>query len=529
MKSSVLIVEDEGLIALDLKRKLEQAGYVVPAIADNAPDALRNVACLQPDLVLMDIRLRGPQDGIETADQIRRRFQVPVMFVTAHADRGTLERARIAEPFGYIVKPFHSVDFRAQIEMALWKQKMEQKLRTGRNAGEALIATDGEGNVTFMNASACRLTGRNWKEARGTPFREVFLMFEESSGLRPVHPFAAICEGCDFATEPRTFRLGNRSGDNQVLVEARFYANRDEASPVGIIAVFHEVKGGASDDATDIHLQEQGVRRGYKMEALGRLAAGIVHDFNNLLLVILGYTEELLRANAFKGGEQRAIVGIRRAGENGASLTRRLLMFVRDEPVERKEVSVNQVIRDTEELLRRMSGPDVPCEFRLDPNLGAVRADPGELKQLLMNLVTNARDAMPNGGRITIETLDPDVLPATLPAGPGSGYIAWKVTDTGAGMSPHTAAHLFDPCFTTKEPGQGTGLGLSIVHSIVTNLRGAIHVDSGSCGTTFTVYLPLLVPLIFHARESQPLVGVPGFPLRSQTNRTTGGDFPGGS
>jgi len=135
--TSILIVEDEGLIALDLKKKLEQAGYTVPAIADNAAAALLNVESLEPSLVLMDIRLRGPQDGIDTADQIRRRFHVPVIFVTAHADRETLDRARVTEPFGYIVKPFHSVDFRAQIEMALWKHKMEQKLR----ASEAWLAT----------------------------------------------------------------------------------------------------------------------------------------------------------------------------------------------------------------------------------------------------------------------------------------------------------------------------------------------------------------------------------------------------
>ena len=110
MKTRILIVEDEGLIALDLKKRLEQAGYVVPAIEDNAPDALLAVENLQPDLVLMDIRLRGPRDGIEAADEIRRRFCLPVMFVTAHADRETLDRASITEPFGYIVKPFHSVE-----------------------------------------------------------------------------------------------------------------------------------------------------------------------------------------------------------------------------------------------------------------------------------------------------------------------------------------------------------------------------------------------------------------------------------
>jgi DNA-binding response OmpR family regulator len=127
MSISIIIVEDEGLIALELKRRLEQVGYTVGSIADNATDALAEVERLKPSLVLMDIRLGGPRDGIETADQIRRRFHVPVIFVTAHADRETLDRAKVTEPGGYIVKPFGAIDFRAQIEMAIWKHQMEQK------------------------------------------------------------------------------------------------------------------------------------------------------------------------------------------------------------------------------------------------------------------------------------------------------------------------------------------------------------------------------------------------------------------
>jgi CheY-like chemotaxis protein len=155
MNTSILIVEDEALIALDLKERLELVGYSVPLIADTVEDAILGVERHQPSLILMDIRLRGAKDGIEAADEIRRRFHLPVMFVTSHADRETLERAKIAEPFGYIVKPFHGVNFRAQIEIALWKHQMEQKLRiseawlstTFRNVADALIATDHEGNV----------------------------------------------------------------------------------------------------------------------------------------------------------------------------------------------------------------------------------------------------------------------------------------------------------------------------------------------------------------------------------------------
>jgi CheY-like chemotaxis protein len=137
MNIQILVVEDEGLIALDLKNKLERSGYTVPMIANNAKDALKGVESFRPSLVLMDIRLRGPEDGVETADLIRLRFHVPVMFVTAHADRETLDRARLTAPVGFIVKPFNTVDFRAEIETALWKHKM-RTLKTFLDGEESL-------------------------------------------------------------------------------------------------------------------------------------------------------------------------------------------------------------------------------------------------------------------------------------------------------------------------------------------------------------------------------------------------------
>ena len=193
MNTEILIVEDEGLIALDLKKKLELAGYTIAGIADNAEDALVSVEQLRPSLVLMDIRLRGPMDGVETADQIRWRFHVPVIFVTAHADRETLNRARITEPFGYIVKPFHGIDFRVQIEVALWKHKMEQRLRvseswlsaTFRNVADALICTDDQGNIALMNSPAELLTGWDIDKAKGRPFADGILggCADEITGL----------------------------------------------------------------------------------------------------------------------------------------------------------------------------------------------------------------------------------------------------------------------------------------------------------------------------------------------------------
>jgi DNA-binding response OmpR family regulator len=217
MNAEILIVEDEGLIALDLKKKLEQAGYTILGIVDNAEDAFLSAERLRPSLVLMDIRLRGSMDGVETADQIRKSFYIPVIFVTAHADRETLNRARITEPFGYIVKPFHGVDFRVQIEVALWKHKMEQKLRvseawlsaTFQNVADALIATDDAGNIALMNKPAALLTRWDATEAKGRPLPDVFRASDENTGVLVSRYTLDSDDGG--SNPPRTFILTPRA------------------------------------------------------------------------------------------------------------------------------------------------------------------------------------------------------------------------------------------------------------------------------------------------------------------------------
>ena len=266
--NSIMIVEDDGLIALDLKKKLEHAGYTVPAVADNSAEALKKVESLRPALVLMDIRLRGPRDGIETADQIRRRFQVPVIFVTAHADSQTLDRARSAEPFGYIVKPFHSVDFRAQIEMALWKHKMDRMRiedeawpsATIENPAYAVIAADGQGKIAFINTPAERLTGWKRNDSRGRPLRQVLRMFE-TTDLAGLYPIDAI----EVASEPgivrRTFRLTPLGCSQPATVETELFPNYEGGSLRGIVVVFHDA---AEQWAAEAH--------GRKLQKLNALA-----------------------------------------------------------------------------------------------------------------------------------------------------------------------------------------------------------------------------------------------------------------
>jgi two-component system cell cycle sensor histidine kinase/response regulator CckA len=270
--------------------------------------------------------------------------------------------------------------------------------------------------------------------------------------------------------------------------------------------------GDRRQAAEALRRSEDQLRQAQKMEAIGRLAGGIAHDFNNLLTAIIGYSELLLTELEQDNPHRRDIQEIKVAGDRAAALTRQLLLFSRQQVLEPRVLDLNSVISEMDQLFRRLIGEDIEltiaCESWLDP----VKADPGQLGQVVMNLVVNARDAMPGGGRLTIETAHAELdeeFRRTHQGAPVGAFVVLAVSDSGCGMDAETQARLFEPFFTTKPTGQGTGLGLSTVYGIVQQSNGYISVYSEpGRGSTFRIYLP---------RVQEPVTHVPSAAVHPRT------------
>ncbi|HMA54928.1 MAG TPA: ATP-binding protein, partial [Acidobacteriota bacterium] len=256
-------------------------------------------------------------------------------------------------------------------------------------------------------------------------------------------------------------------------------------------------------DETERRVAERELRQAQKMEAVGRLAGGVAHDFNNVLTVILGYLELLQPNLSAKDARLAQLDEIRKAAERAAGLTRQLLAFSRKQVLQPTVLDLNAVVKDMEKMLERLIGEDIRVETRLASGLGPVLADRGQIEQVIMNLAVNARDAMPRGGTLLLETADGanrDRTGFEQPASPDSCAML-AVSDTGCGMNATTMAHLFEPFFTTKEKGKGTGLGLATVFGIVKQSGGHIKVESEpDRGSTFRIFLP-------YAAKEKPLAG----------------------
>jgi PAS domain S-box-containing protein len=372
-----------------------------------------------------------------------------------------------------------------QISSALARARLEETQRrlsvAVEQAAEAVIITDTAGTILYANPAFEQITGyRRDAILGGTPGQFEGISLDDKVYRRI---WETITAGQNWQGQ-----IGNRRLDgSNYVVDLNISPVRNRAGDVV------NYVGTMRDVTREVQLEEQ-VQQAQKMEALGRLAGGIAHDFNNLLTVIHLSTRLLERQLRPEDPLWEHVQHIRQTGERAANLTKQLLSFSRREVIEPQVLNLNRVVGEMGRMLQRIIGEDIELETCLANDLWMVEADPARLEQVIMNLVINARDAMEDGGTLTIETanitLDQAHVALHMDARPGD-HVILTITDTGEGMDDEVKAHLFEPFFTTKERGQGTGLGLSTVFGIVKHSEGHINVESQvGQGTTFRIYLP---------------------------------------
>jgi PAS domain S-box-containing protein len=361
------------------------------------------------------------------------------------------------------------------------RKKAEETFRKAFDANPEpmTISTISEGRYIDVNEGFLRVTGHRREEVIGRTFKD--LHFWEQAEARAELVDQLRSQG---SVRNMEIKFRTKSGEQRIAFDS------SEIIEVGgqkcMISILR--------DMTEQKSLENQLRQSQKMEAIGQLSGGIAHDFNNLLGVIIGYSEVIGERLPDEDPLQQKCEQITKAAQSAASLTRQLLAFSRQQVLEPKLLDLNAIVRNLEKMLRRLIGEDISFTTALGPTLGSVKADQGQIEQVIINLVVNARDAMPNGGKLRIETttveLDGDYSRRHLPQLPGP-YVLLTVSDTGIGMDADTQARIFEPFFTTKEVGKGTGLGLSTVYGVVRQSDGHIWVYSEpGQGTTFKIYLP---------------------------------------
>ena len=386
-----------------------------------------------------------------------------------------------------VIEMYRDITEMKQAEEALQRMHHRNQLLLDA-AGEGIYGVDLEGKATFANPAALRLTGFELHELVNCPQHELLHHTKPDGSPYPV----AEC--------PVTAAM--RDGQVRHVFDELFWCKDGRSFPVEYVATpireAGEIVGAVVvfSDVTERKQLEGQLLQSQKMEAVGRLAGGIAHDFNNLLTTILGYSELTLQQNLAEPAIRRNIEAVVKAGQSAAALTRQLLAFSRKQMIVMREVDLGGIVSSIGQMIERTVGEDVRLTIHVDEHCGVVRADPGQMEQVIMNLVVNARGAMPRGGVLVIETSE-EVLTeeyCRLHQGMAPGrYALLSVSDTGVGMSSGVRERIFEPFYTTKPQGEGTGLGLATVHGIVQQHGGQIFVYSEEGkGSTFKVFLPVV-------------------------------------
>jgi PAS domain S-box-containing protein len=497
VRHSVLLVDDEPQVLVALEDLLSDDFTVFKA---HDPQAALNVVDSEKGLavVLSDQRMPG-MSGDELLARVHRTSEATRMLVTGFADLAAVIRAvNDGHIFAYVTKPWNPEELQLLVRKAAEHFRLAQELAQERtllhdlmdNIPDGIYFKDRQRRFLWANRAFSRtlnggkpdeLVGRKLSEVLGAS-REA----EEAEGEdRRVMSEALPAQDVLHEVE--------RHGETVWISETKAPIRSASGETIGLVGIARDVTERVRTESALRRAEEQ-LLQSQKMEAIGQLAGGVAHDFNNVLSVILGYGEILLEEMPREDPKHADLSVMVGAAQRAAALTRQLLAFSRRRAVQPDVVDLNTTVWGIDKMLRRIIGEDIDLRTTLASSPATVRADPSQLEQIILNLTVNARDAMPQGGTLRIETatveLDHKYASEHVGVTPGT-FVLLRVSDTGSGMDAATQKRIFEPFFTTKEVGRGTGLGLSTVYGIVQQCGGHIVLESEvGKGTTFSIYLP---------------------------------------
>ena len=531
VKAKILVVEDERVVALSIQNRLESLGYIVTANVTSAEAAIAGISQNPPDLVLMDIRLKGKIDGIEAAAQMRQQFQLPVVYLTAYNDEETLERAKLTEPYGYLLKPFESKDLATTIEVALYKHKMEQQLRereqwlatTLKSIGDAVITTDPQQAITFMNPVAEALTKWTQQDALGQDLNQIFLTINETTREAIPNPVTVSLQTGKTVTIENHTLLIDKEGEEIPIDDSAAPIKNDSEQILGAVLVFHDVieqqqiqallkrtnadlEQRVAESTAQLRQQNQQLeaeiaRRQQLEEELrvalarerelsqlkSRIVATVSHEYRTPLTTILSSTEMLQRYSDRLTPEKKQ-THFQRVKQSVEHLTNLVNDMIFIEQAETQALEFNPTLVNIEEIVGEVIEAVRPkftekhrlnlicpseCDRVLDGNL---------LRLILDNLLSNAIKYSPEGGLIEVELT------------PQAQEIRLRISDEGIGIPPDDQGKLFKAFYRASNIGitPGVGLGLVIVKECVELHQGRVEFESKvGAGTTFTIILPV--------------------------------------
>ena len=486
VKTQIMVVEDEWIVAKNIQKHLQKLGYAVPHLVASGEEAVQIAEKNKIDIVLMDIILQGDVDGIETANQIRSRFNIPVIYLTAHADYKMLERAKLTEPFGYVIKPFEDKEIQIAIEMAIYKHRMESKLKesrewlftTLRSIGDAVIVTDDKACINFMNPVAENLLGWKEKEVCGKPFKECFrIVFEGFDSQKYDLLKKAFVDGV--VVNHMNYQLISKDGC-QISIDLSMAPIKDNNKRIkGVVVVFRDISERKQAEAA-FHKQRED------------FISILIHDLKSAVVPIIGFTDRLIKGKVKTDQDrQETLQIIRKAADDLLQaiegISQSLKIKARHQWFHPEKTPITNVVLNVINNVMSVveeRGIEILFNDKNQPIWNQVEeifldVDYYQFKTLVENLLGNAVKYAERTIKVYLKGID--------------NCIQFVIYDDGPGIPKIYHKHIFEEYFQVPGSKEGTGIGLYSVQRVVENHRGQITVYSGeNIGTTFEITFPVL-------------------------------------